>query len=212
MLWMSDVEKESTSQPSAQPGVKGPGRCLVLAPPDSAVSGALLSALSRRGLSVHLVRDEPAVMVELSSGGCAVVVAVDPESWPRLAELAYAIRQHYPAVHCWQFTENPTGQPHLTGLHRDYLGPRPPRPAIETLRGAATVNEDATVEMLHDTHAGDGLAPGGGSIGPIGRIRGRRRLINDLVVRAPHAPSPSGSLISEEELTMLLGPTPGEAS
>lgn len=223
---MQDVEKASLS--TREPGQacqKTPGRCLVLAPRDFAVCGALLSALSKRGLAVHLVRDEPAVMVELAGGDCAVVVAVDPPAWPRLGELAYAVRQHFPAVHCWQFTENHQG-PHLSGLHRDYLGPRPPRSANDTLTGAATTNENATAQLAHqgidhDTehaieHDGDfehdGATPSGGFIGPIGRIRGRRKHINTLVVRAPYAPSPSGSLISEEELTMLLGPTPGEAS
>ncbi|MEM1355367.1 MAG: hypothetical protein AAGC44_04625 [Planctomycetota bacterium] len=205
------MEKERLPAPQALSDVEVTGRCLVLTPVDTTVSGALLAALSRRGLSVHLVQDEPSIMVELAGAGCAVVVAVEPARWFHLAELAYAIRQHYPAVYCWQFTLDDAGRPHIGGLELEYLGPQPPQRGEATLRGAALANEQATLQSVSDRADSGVHSAGGEAIGPIGRIHGRRRVMTDLAIQAPNAPAPSGALISEEELTMLLGPTPGEA-
>lgn len=207
---MSEQERENSGLGSARADGKPNGRCLVLAPREGGVSGELLSALSHRGLAVHLVGDEPGVMVELAGGDCAVVVAVDPPVWPRLTELAYAIRQHYPRVHCWQFVVSEGKGPQLSKLENEYLGPRPPR---EHEGGGATGNAAAANRPALANATGDPRygTPGGSAVGPIGRIRGRRRLIDKMVVRAPQAPSPTGSLVTEEELTMLLGPNPGEA-
>lgn len=207
---MSEQERENSGCASARADGKPSGRCLVLAPREGGVSGELLAALSHRGLAVHLVGDEPGVMAELAGGDCAVVVAVDPSAWPRLAELAYAIRQHYPRVHCWQFVVSQGKGPRLTKLENEYLGPRPPR---EHAGGEATGHAATEDGSAIDNAAGDPRygTPDGSAVGPIGRIRGRRRLIDKIVVRAPQAPSPTGSLVTEEELTMLLGPNPGEA-
>lgn len=208
---MSGQEKDN-------PGTAAPddpvirGRCLVLAPREGAVSGALLSALGKRGLSVHLVGDEPGVMVELASGGCAVVVAVNPPVWPRLSELAYAVRQHYPRVLCWQFTEDESGVPRLKALDTDFLGPKPPSDPGPGQHGLAAAKWSGTLPAQAQADLRPSDTMNGGVVGPIGRIRGRRRLIDDLVIQAPHGPAPTNALVTQEELTMLLGPTPGEAS
>lgn len=60
----------------------------------------------------------------------------------------------------------------------------------------------------------EGLAGGEGSNGegPVGQILGRRRPVDDLLVKVGSVEDSARDIITRQELTMLLGPAPGEAS
>ena len=52
---------------------------------------------------------------------------------------------------------------------------------------------------------------GGMDDGPVGHIGRRRRTVDQLLVKVPGRPLTSREIVTQQELTMLLGPAPGEA-
>lgn len=52
---------------------------------------------------------------------------------------------------------------------------------------------------------------GCGALGPVGRIRRRTRPVDRLLVSAPGRELSTREVVTQQELTMLLGPAPGEA-
>lgn len=168
-----------------------PGGCLVLAAADAPKPTALLKALASRGMTVRLVHDEPSVMSMLAERptGRRVLVVVEPGRWERLAELICAVHAYYGGVYCWQYTARNDGRPHLTSLDQRFHGPGP-NPGVTT-RGAE--GQDASSDE------------------PVGRIVGRRRPIDALLTRVPGRPLSTREVVTQQELTMLLGPVPGEA-
>jgi len=212
MMTMKEGKDQTTNKQTSQ---SLRGGCVVLTPSGQAVSGRLLSALSTRGLSVAVVSDEPAVMEQLANGPVTAVILVRPEAWAGLGELAYAIRQHFPATHCWQYADSaPGGTLKLTALDAQWLGPRLPGQApppgqpqpsdADRQQSQAEAKPSAQVQPLYrDDDA---------SHAPVGRIMGRSRPVDNLLVRIPPPTNdPPCALISEEELSMLLGPAPSEA-
>jgi len=55
-----------------------------------------------------------------------------------------------------------------------------------------------------------GESTGGGS-GAAGQILNRHRSVEDLLVKLPEGPMSAHEVVTQQELTMLLGPVPGEA-
>ena len=166
-----------------------PGGCVVLVGPDQAEPVALVKALTSRGLSVRVERDEPGVMAVFAERavGRRVLVVVEPGQWARLAELMCAVNTFHREVLCWQYTERGEAQAKLTTLDQQFSGPGP-NPCMDA-RSATGTDEQ----------------------GPIGRIMTRRRAVDALLTRVPGRPLSSREIVTQQELTMLLGPVPGEA-
>ena len=161
-----------------------PCRCLVLAGAVGGVPADLSRALASRGMAVEAVHDEPSAMLALApqDNPPGVFVVVDPVCWGRLGELSYALRRYHPKLLCWQYRAGEGGVPRLTTLDQTVPGPS------------------------------NGLSgEEGADCGPIGKIVGRRRAVDELLVRVPGQPLTSSEIVTQQELTMLLGPTPGEA-
>ncbi len=150
----------------------------------SGVNPVLLQALSARGLTPTVVRDEPSAMVAMA--GLAgrqlsrrVLIVVEPPRWQRLDQLVDAVRAFHGLVHCWQF---------------------------DTAEGADP--------MLSRFESGNEAMDGGqgsGTLRPVGRVRKRTRPVDRLLVSAPGRELSTREVVTQQELTMLLGPAPGEA-
>lgn len=162
-----------------------PGGCLVLFEEGSRLPGQLMRALDARGLSAEVVRDEPGVMSGLSTlmGSPRVLVVADPGRWLRLGELIRAVHTYHPDVFCWQFESGDGGGGR--GMHVSELDKR-----------YARANGEPAVD---------------GQTGPVGQILGRRRAVDALLVKVPGRPLSTREIVTQQELTMLLGPAPGEA-
>lgn len=182
-----------------EPPVPGvfPGRCLVLVPDGAAAPEALLKALGSRELSPGVVHDEPAVMAALAEtgGGRRVLVVVEPGRWGRLAELVNAVKTYHAGTLCWQYIEC-VGQ----GVRLTMLDPAVVNGAGHGMNGAGQ----------------DGAGRSGAGVAeqpmPAGQIVPRRRRpIDDLLVKVPGRQMSTREIVTQQELTMLLGPAPGEA-
>jgi hypothetical protein len=157
-------------------------RCVVLVGKGIPRPERLLEGLQKRGAAVEVVHDAPSVMVGLAEGA-QVVVVNEPRTVRRLPELLAAMRKYYPRAGCWRFEAiGPSGQSQLTAID-----------AAHALEQVATANEPPHPEpRANGKHAPHTPVKANG--------RGRR---------AKPAPSPDEpSLISDEELRMLLAPLP----
>lgn len=177
--------------PESAPPTPAPARCILLAESSAAVPVELLTGLTRRGMAVVVVSDEPAVMVQLARGGAAALVVADANRVPRLPELAQAIRDYYPRTGCWEYTRR-GGSSRLVRLDS-------PQDA-EVMPGNGSKkpvsNPDTPVQAVaEDDH----------TTGP------RTDRLRSLVVHLPPPTEVNEPLISSEELAMLLG-EPGEGS
>lgn len=176
----------ASNHASASPPGQRLGGCLVLTGAEAPAPEALLKALVSRGMQVKVVVDEPGVMSALADRACEhkrVLVVVEPGRWKRLAELICAVSQYHSDVLCWQYTAQGEAQPKLTTLDQRVSGP------------------------------GSAGEAGARDSGPIGRIVGqRRRPVDKLLTRVPGQPLSTREVVTQQELTMLLGPVPGEAS
>ncbi|XAM00006.1 hypothetical protein OT109_01195 [Phycisphaeraceae bacterium D3-23] len=211
------------------------GRCVVLSPPGASMLGALMRALSGRWASLSVVGDEPGVMVELAGGGVSMMVVVEPDGWPGLKALAYAVGRHYGDVLCMQFDVEPSSSsPRIRALASRWLDPNVF--ALATLEQSAQdrsvlppyhhASEPAgalNAEAAHNPPNGSaqvgtdtGPSLGGIIVGPAGHVADRRRKVQNLVVQAPKTARNGNAieqpLVTEEELSMLLGPPPAETA
>lgn len=171
-----------------------PGGCVVLSRPDLPKPAALINALESRGLAARLVHDEPSVMMLFAERpvGRRILVVVEPGRWDRLAELICAVQAYHREVLCWQFTERSDDQPRLKTLDQRFSGPGPSPVVDARSPGPET-----------DTQEADS--------GPVGRIVGRNRPVDALLNKVPGRPLSTREVVTQQELTMLLGPLPGEA-
>lgn len=71
--------------------------------------------------------------------------------------------------------------------------------------GGATLSQ---LDPSSPEAAGHGGASGNG---PLGKIRKRARTVDRLLVSAPGQELATREVVTQQELTMLLGPAPGEA-
>ncbi|MEM6459944.1 MAG: hypothetical protein AAF710_11210 [Planctomycetota bacterium] len=172
-------------------------RCVLLVGEAEAVPSSLVAALDRRGMDIRIVRQPPAVMLEMAdhppeyapdhpperrpaNGNAAdptpcpdrSLVVVEPQHQPRAGELRRALAAYHPTVRVWAYhAHGPDGGASLE-----------PFPA-----GPETPAEPAEPP----------------------RVKGANQRLRSLVVRVDAEPTPDpGTLISEDELAMLLGPPP----
>jgi hypothetical protein len=151
---------------------------------DAVANPVLLRALTARGLTPTVVHDEPAAMLAL-------------------AELSE--RQ---LGRCVLIVVEPVRWPRVDQL-------------VDAVRGFhATVHcwqfdaAEGADPMLSQFEMGDEVVPrdqGQASLGPVGRIRRRTRPVDRLLVSAPGRELSTREVVTQQELTMLLGPAPGEA-
>ena len=113
------------------------------------------------------------------------VVIVEPPQQSHIPELRHALATYYPQVRCYRYdAHGPEGQPRLEAFDL--------APAL-----ASTQAADASGLAPSHPSAESAAAP---TPGPHPRLR-------DVVVKAPDRPAAHDApLVSEEELTMLLGP------
>jgi hypothetical protein len=149
----------------------------------------LLEALASRRVSCRVVHDEPAVMSLFAErpAGRRVLIVVEPGRCQRLAELICAVQAYHREVLCWQYAERDADRPRLKTLDQRFKGPA---------GGAHRVNNSPR---------------DGSDRGPIGRIVTRRRAVDALLNKVPGRPLSTREVVTHQELTMLLGPVPGEA-
>ncbi|MFI4861486.1 MAG: hypothetical protein ACIAXF_12500 [Phycisphaerales bacterium JB063] len=211
------------------------GRCVVLSPPGATMLGALMRALSGRWSSLSVVADEPGVMVELAAGGVSMLVVVEPDRWAGLRPLAHAIGQYYGDVLCMQFDADAQGQsPRIRALASRWLDPNVFALATleESARDRSAPPDDHPPEQagpLDDAAAAPRPSPaaatgreqeapsaGGILVGPPTQATPRRRKVQNLVVHVPldarNGNTIDQPLVTEEELSMLLGPPPAETA
>lgn len=176
-----------------------PGGCLVLVPPGQPEPTTLLSALAFRNIPARVVRDEPTVMMAFADRplGRRILIVVEPGRWRRLAELICAVHAYHGEVLCWQLATNGDGRAKLARLDQHFSGPGP-KPGSNGRPRAYDEGGDATNGSEHDT-------------APIGAIHRRRRPVDALITKIPGQPLSSREVVTQQELTMLLGPAPGEA-
>lgn len=178
----------ATIHPFQSPAVEAAqGSCLVLVHADAPAPDALLKALGSRGLLPQVISDEPGVMAALAglTGPRRVVVIVEPQRWERLAELVRAVQTYHHDVLCWQYVQQGGEPGRLSRLDKSMNGPA-----------------DAN---------GHGGQDDRGEDRPVGQLLGRRRALDRLVVRVPGRTLSTREIVTQQELTMLLGPAPGEA-
>lgn len=189
------MTERSAHHPSG-PGHAAPTHCVVLTGPNRDAPGDLLRGLSLRGVGTVVVSHPASVMVELSRQTTGAVVVVEPDRHPYLAELLHAIEKYHPRTTRWQYTaHDPSGTPQL-------------RP----MAGCAEDGCDDGPEpiSINGQSRGKYLVPDPKS--PLGRAQAQvpRERVRSLVVKVHHPADADEPLISEEELAMLLGPSPEE--
>ncbi len=168
---------------------------MVLIKPEAPSPTALINALRSRGLAVRVVNDEPVVMSLFAEkpAGRRVLIVAEPGGWDRLAELICAVQTYHHEVLCWQYAHLGNGRQSLARLDQHVRGPGP-SPAADGRSSAA-----GSSGYVSD------------AAGPVGRIMRRRRNVDALLTRVPGKPLSTREVVTQQELTMLLGPMPGEA-
>ena len=144
----------------------------------------LMSALKARGLTPIVVRDEPAAMLalaELSERQLGRRVLIVVEP------------SRWPRVD--QLIDA------VRGFHR----------AVHCWQFDAADGADPMLSRLASRGGSSGGDHGRDRHGPVGRIRKRTRPVDRLLVSAPGRELSTREVVTQQELTMLLGPAPGEA-
>lgn len=144
----------------------------------------LLRALSARGLRPTVVHDEPAAMVSLAD-----------LSQRQLGRRVLIVVEpgRWPRVD--QLVDA------VRGFHGSVHCWQ-----FDAADGAAPMLSQLEADDAK-THRGNGQA----GLGPVGRIRRRTRPVDRLLVSAPGRELSTREVVTQQELTMLLGPAPGEA-
>ena len=164
--------------------------CVLWVGEAGAVPSGLVVILREQGLAVVVARGAPAVMAELAEArgdraGDATVVVVEPSGRARVGELIGAIERYHPGVACWRYEAAERGStPELL-------------PWSSPAAGGVLEQEESAVNA---------------------RVKGSRRRLRSLVVKVDRragdgdgsAAGPSGPLVSEAELAMLLRPARDE--
>jgi hypothetical protein len=182
---MAEARDHVPPQPQAtgNPSPLG-ARCVVLVGKNVPRPDRLLEGLRKRGAQVELVHDAPAVMVGLAEGA-QVVVVNEPRTVRRLPELLAAVRKYYPGAGCWRFEAvGPSGQSQLAAIDTAAASPIPEEPP-------------------HPAPRSNGKPPAPAPPAPPAKTNGRRAR-----AKAPPVEEAPPSLISDEELAMLLAPLP----
>ena len=149
-----------------------------------ACCGVLLRALSARGLSPVTVQDEPGAMLalaELADRGVARRVLIVVEPTR------------------W------TRLDQLVAAVRDYHA------SVYCWRFDGSEGADPMLSQLDAAANGTDQQNGRSEAATAGRIRKRTRAVDRLLVKAVGQEQSTREVVTQQELTMLLGPAPGEA-
>ena len=160
----------------------GDARFVVLVKPGGSAPRRLLSAVARRGAKATVVAEPPGVMVELAVGPVEAVIIVEPAYQALLHELLDAVRTYYPGVKRWQFAASRDGE---QAVREPMLAP------IEA-RYESIESQEPTWQSVR-------------------RVQQR---VGPLSIKLPAGASETARspLITEEELSMLLGSFDGSAA
>lgn len=112
------------------------------------------------------------------------VVIVEPPQQQHIPELRHALASYYPQVRCYRYeAHGPDGQPRLDAFDLPVETSPPQNPSEHGAAPAASPNNASP------------------------HIKGSGQRLRSVVVKAPDRPAAHDApLVSEEELTMLLGP------
>lgn len=164
-------------------------RCVVFANAADSVPVELLEGLSRRKMTVSVVSDPPAVMVELARGDTAALVLVERRRLPRVESLLAAVQRYHPRTTVWAF-------------EREDHGPR--------LIKLSSHDHAASIPAADENgHNGNGRT----QLDRRPAERSRDERLRKLAVQVPPGREQE-PLITQEELEMLLGHSvePAEAA
>lgn len=190
------VEDSADKQTTGSSGQKvRPGtRCVVLIEAGRQTPVDLIGGLSMRGVSTTVVTDPAEAMVELARHRTGALVVVDPDRCRWLDDLTEAVRTYHARTVRWgYFSRDASGVPQLRSLESDH--------------GQPTLPMKPVVTEQHDPQPRY-IVPDPKS--PLGRAQSQipRERVRSLVVKVRSESDVDEPLISEEELAMLLGPTP----
>ncbi len=176
-------------------GTQGSGtRCVVLAPQGGLAPADLLSGLSRRGVSTAVVADPAAVMVELARFATGALIVVQPDLQPDLPELIQAVKAYYPRTVRWCYrVDQASGKPQLGKLNGHVSDAGQGNLALTEAGNDGRLAAQRQSERTPLARVDHGM--------PNERVR-------SLIVKVDALPGGDQPLISEEELSMLLGPVP----
>lgn len=151
---------------------------------------------------VIVASDAAAAIVDIAQSQASTLIIQDPAAQPALADLLAAVRRHFPTLACWQYQRQGNGRPELSRLELPKVMP----PSMATAPPIASAASDGAHQPPVLGRVGPQPAPTNG------RHAVSRRL-EPVLVRVPQEPDLKNEpLISEEELAMLLGPTPAPAA
>lgn len=203
-MGMKEVKKANMSGDEA-------ARCLLLVPRGYDAPLALLEGLRRRGVSVREVSDGIGVMMELGLDGRGMLVIVEPGAVRDVNRIVGAVRRYYSRVVCWQYSY---------GIDRPLVRYRFDEGSDEKSEGIDEVDEvvcdegereagGLTIHIDGDAidrfvdnrlGLGDEASEDGGWGGGLSIAGG-----DDEVGSGEEVEFDGGPLITEEELSMLLG-------
>ncbi len=184
-----------TSDPQATPinGRVQKHRCLVLTVETSSASEKLVRGLIKRGTRLQVVEDPCRLLVEQAREPAGVIILAQPQKIRGLRELLGVLKQYYPCTACWR-CESVNGQTRLLRVYqasggraklaRD--GVRIPR-----RRGSQTAEKPASGD---DRRATAGPEPTA------------QRSPGSEIRFDPTEARPAFPLITQDELSMLIGP------
>lgn len=182
----------------------------------AAMPGKLLEGLGARGLAVQVVADGASAMTSLAATPAIAVLLVEPAAHAHASELFDALRTYHPRTACWVYL--PAGddrKPRVMNYEAwaelvvggSQVCPQPPL-------GDPAVADRSAVEIEHgplpfvlprasppETLAEEGL-----------KSEAAADRLQKLLVRVKPEQERSAAVVSEEELSMLLGPVPGEVA
>ncbi len=161
-------------------------RFIVLVSSGSAAPAELLSALTKKGGSVSVRGDAAEVMVDLAQGPAEAVVLAGQTPPALTRDLTRAVAEHHAPTKVWRYRIDPAGQPSLTPADRAQT---PAAPVPEPVPPRNGEQREPIADRARHSDAPRRVAP--------------------IVVKVPAEADSGGPLISEEELTMLLGPMAG---
>jgi len=160
------------------------GGSVVLVRDRGAGCDVLLRALSARGLSPVTVHDEPSAMLALAG-------LADRGLGRRVLIVVEPAR--------WPRLDQ------LTQAVRGYHG------SVHVWQFDHRDGADPMLSQLEAMPARNGGEDASSAVGPVGQIRKRDRAVDRLLVKPTGQVQSPREVVTQQELTMLLGPVPGEA-
>jgi len=174
---------------------------VVIVPSNAPAPDGLMKALSLKGFGAIVVDDAAMAMAHVVSGQPTALIVVEPSKQAAADPLVAAVLSSVAGVHCWAYQAQAAPASHYPAGLSDYViaspSPSPqPNQAHATPPNSADLEGVSTAMPTHDEawHASPPPAPPSAE-----DLRGLSR-------------QREGVLVTEEELAMLLGPTPDESA